>query len=83
MTYCNPIPIAAACYLKSRVVSDGLNAVFAAVYDLINLGKNVVIKTGFCNINFIDKNLSYTFSPDLGKTVLNLPESENKVTFYF
>lgn len=79
MTYCNPIPIAAACYINSKVVTDGLNAIFNALYDLINIGKNVELKTGFCNINFLDRNLAYSFAPDLGKTIKNLSESENKV----
>lgn len=81
MTYCNPIPIAASCYLSKNVIIDGLNAIFSAVYDLINIGKNVVLKTGFCNINFVDRNLAYSFAPDLGKTTSSLVESENKVKF--
>jgi nucleoid DNA-binding protein len=84
MTYCNPIPIAAACYLNKNVVVDSLNATFAAIYDLINIGKNILIKTGFCNIYYMDRNLTYSFSPEIGKTIINLVESENKVNiFYF
>ena len=62
MTYCNPGPIAIGCYLKQNVVEDGLKAIFNALYDLISIGKNICIKTGFCNINFIDKNLTYSYS---------------------
>jgi len=65
MTYCNPIPIAAACYLSKVVVNDGLNSIFNAVYDLLNLGKNITLKFGFCNIYFSDKNLTYNFSPEI------------------
>ena len=79
MTYCNAIPIAASCYLKQSVVIDSLNATFAAIYDLVNLGKNIVLKTGFCNINFIDRNLTYSFTSDIGQTSSNLVESESKV----
>lgn len=79
MTYCNPIPIAASCYLPKNVIIDTLVAIFNAVLDLINLGKNVTLKTGFCNICFHDKNLSYTFNPDLGKIIDNIVESESKV----
>ena len=79
MTYCNPIPIAASCYLQKNVVNDSLNSTFAAIYDLINLGKNIVIKTGFCNIYFMERNLTYSFSQDIGRTVTNLVESEAKV----
>jgi hypothetical protein len=78
MTYCNPIPIAASCYLNKNVVTDGLNAIFSGVYDIVNIGKNVTLKTGFCNIYFSERNLTYSFASDLGKTVSNLVESENK-----
>jgi nucleoid DNA-binding protein len=83
MTYCNPIPIAASCYLNKNVVVDSLNATFAAIYDLINIGKNIVLKTGFCNIYFMERNLSYSFSTEIGKTISNLVESENKVSRIF
>lgn len=79
MTYCNPIPIAAACYLPKNVIIDTLAAIFNAILDLINLGKNVSLKTGFCNISFFDSNLKYTFNPDLGKIIENVVESESKV----
>jgi hypothetical protein len=79
MTYCNPVPIAAACFLDKNVVIDGINAIFSAIYDLINIGKNIVLKLGFCNIYFTDKNLTYYFSPDIGETVSDLVQSESKV----
>ena len=47
MAYCNPIPIAVACYLPKNVINDTLNTIFIAILDLINIGKNVSIKTGF------------------------------------
>ncbi len=79
MTYCNPIPIAAACYLSKNVIEDSLGAIFSAVYDSVNEGNNVTLQIGFCNIYFRNKNLSYTFAPQIGKTVRNLVESEEKV----
>ena len=82
MTYCNPIPIAAACYLPKNVIFDSLNVIFTAILDLINIGKNVIVKTGFCNISFLDKNLSYSFNPDLNQIVNNIVETESKVIFY-
>jgi hypothetical protein len=82
MTYCNPIPIAAACYLPKNVIVDSLNVIFTAILDLINIGKNVIVKTGFCNISFFDKNLSYSFNPDLSQIVNNIVETETKVIFY-
>jgi hypothetical protein len=79
MTYCNAIPIAASCYLPKYAINDTLEAIFSAILDLINIGKNVIIKTGFCNINFFDKNLSYNFNPDLTQIINNIVDSENKV----
>lgn len=79
MTYCNPIPIAASCYLPKNVINDTLNAIFNSILDLINIGKNVSVKTGFCNINFYDKNLTYTFNPDLNDIINNIVETETKV----
>ena len=78
MTYCNPIPIAAGCCLEPKVVEDGLKAIFDAMYDLISIGQNVSLKTGFCNINFIQRNLSYSFSPEIINMVKDLPSSEAK-----
>ncbi len=82
MTYCNPIPIAAACYLPKNVINDSLNAIFNAILDLINIGKNVIVKTGFCNVCFFDKNLSYTFNPDLSDIIHNIVETETKVILF-
>lgn len=79
MTYCNPIPIAAACYMHKNVIQDALNAIFSAVYDLIDIGKNVTLKTGFCNIYFVDKNLTYSFSSEITESVSRYAESEPKV----
>ncbi len=78
MTYCNPIPIAAGCCLDPKVVEDGLKAIFNAVYNLISIGKDVTLRTGFCNIYFFQKNLTYSFSPEIINMVQNLRESENK-----
>jgi len=78
MTYCNPIPIAAACYLSKGVVNDGLNAIFNALYDLLNLGKNVTLKFGFCNIYFSDKNLTYNFSPEIQESLSNVVQTQMK-----
>ena len=78
MTYCNPIPIAAACCLDPHVIEDGLKAIFNAIYDLISMGKNIFLKTGFCNINFVQKNLIYSFSPEIENMVKDLQASEGK-----
>eukprot|EP00340_Litonotus_pictus_P006218 CAMPEP_0170516298 /NCGR_PEP_ID=MMETSP0209-20121228/2548_1 /TAXON_ID=665100 ORGANISM="Litonotus pictus, Strain P1" /NCGR_SAMPLE_ID=MMETSP0209 /ASSEMBLY_ACC=CAM_ASM_000301 /LENGTH=281 /DNA_ID=CAMNT_0010801119 /DNA_START=1 /DNA_END=843 /DNA_ORIENTATION=+ len=79
MTYCNPIPIAASCYLHKNVVSDTIDSIFTAVYDLITMGKNISLKFGFVNIYFFDKNLTYTFAPEVSKTMSNIHETQKKV----
>jgi hypothetical protein len=82
MIYCNPTPIAAGCFLPKNVVIDSLNAMFSGIYDLVNIGKNIVLKFGFCNVYLVDRNLTYSFSPDIGQIVTNLVESETKVNSF-
>ena len=79
MTYSNPVPVAAACYLHKNVVSDSLNAIFQAVYDLINMGKNIELKFGFMNLYFFNKNLTYTFNDEVVNSVKNVLETQNKL----
>ena len=83
MILCNPVPIAASCFLDKNVVNDSLTAIFSAVYDLINVGKNIVLKFGFCNIYFTDKNMTYYFSPDITNAVTDIVKSESNVNFIF
>lgn len=79
MTYCNPVPIAAACYLHKNVIADALDSIFTAVYDLVNMGKNVTLKFSFINIYFFDKNLTYTFAPEVGGSFKNIIETQTKL----
>lgn len=79
MTYCNPIPIAASCYLHKNVVSDTIEAIFNGVYDLVNMGKNVTLKFSFCNIHFMEKNITYSFIPDLKTTMKDIKEVKTKM----
>lgn len=78
MMYCNPVPIAAGCCLEPKVVEGGLKAIFDAVYNLIALGKNIILKTGFCNICFNSRNLTYSFSPEIMNMIKDLPANEKK-----
>ena len=66
-------------YVNKNVVTDSLNAIFAACYDLIHVGYNITLKFGFCNIYFVDRNLTYSFSPEIGERLNNLVESETRV----
>lgn len=81
MTFCNPVPIAAACYLHKNVVVEGLNAIFNAIYDLVQYGKNILLKFGFCNLALANGTLSYTFNEQILNLVTNLEERETKVSF--
>lgn len=69
--------------MHKNVVSDALNAIFNAVYDLINYDKNIVLKFGFCNIYFKDKNFSYVYSGELRSTITSLMPTERKVKILF
>lgn len=71
MTFLNPVPIAAAVYLHKNVVVDTLDAIFTAIYDLITMGKNIQLKFGFCNIYFYERNLTFTYKPDLQDKMKN------------
>jgi hypothetical protein len=72
MTYCNPIPISASCYLPKNVIIDTLAAIFNAILDLIKCAKNASLKIGFCILSFFDSDLSYTFNPDFEKLLIIL-----------
>ena len=78
MIYCNPIPIAAGCFLEQNIVKDGLKVIFDAIYNLISIGQNVFLKNGFYNINFIQRNLTYPFSHETINMVKYLPSNEAK-----
>ena len=76
MIFCNPTPISAGCFMNRKTVEDAINAITKATYDLVSFGKNVVLKTGFCNICFIDKNLTYSFSGEINSMVKDLKTKE-------
>lgn len=61
------------------MVTDTLNAIFAATYDLIHVGYNVTLKFGFCNIYFVDRNLTYNFAPEISERLQNLVESQQRL----
>ena len=79
MVFCNPTPIAAGCFMNKKVVEDGLNAITKAIYDIVSIGSNVTLKTGFCNICFVDKSLRYAYSPEIKAMLNNLESNEKKL----
>jgi hypothetical protein len=63
MIFCNPTPIAAACYLGREVVASAIQAFVVAVTDLTRLGYNLSLDFGFCTVNINDKNMTYKYQP--------------------
>lgn len=50
MIFCNPGPVAAACFLGKDLVSSALEAFFKATIDLTELGRDLVLDFKFCKI---------------------------------
>jgi hypothetical protein len=67
--------------LNKAVAIDGLSSIFNAIYDLINLGKNITLKMGFCNIYFTDRNINYSFAPTLLAGLNDKMASQSKVVY--
>jgi len=78
MIFCNPTPIAAACYLGKETVVSALAAFTTAVIDLTRLGYDLSLDFDFCKINIIDKNLKYSYRQDFNQQ-LNAPTFETKI----
>jgi len=78
MIFCNPGPIAAGCYLAKEVVQVAIQAFIAGVWDLTQLGHDLVIDFGFCTLKIIDKNLTYKFTQDFSQN-LNDTKFEHKI----
>ena len=63
MVFCNPVPIAQACYLDKEVVRDAHKALFKAVYDLTKLGRGLVLQFGFAVVVISNRDLKVKFDP--------------------
>lgn len=81
MIYCNPVPIAAACYLAKDVVSDCIGAFVKAVNDLTKLGHSMRINLDFITINIRNKSISHTFVPSF-VSQLNSSGFEHRVFLF-
>jgi len=66
MTFCNPGPIAASCYLGKDVVASSHAAFIQAIIDLTTLGYDLVIDWTFFKLNVNNKDLKYKFEPNFG-----------------
>jgi hypothetical protein len=78
MIFCNPVPVAASCYLAKEVVASAIQAFVQAVCDLTQLGYYIVIDFSFVTLKIIEKTLAYTFKHDFTRTV-NDTSFEHKV----
>jgi hypothetical protein len=78
MIFCNPGPIAAACYLAKEVVAEAIQAFVSAVSDLTQLGYDMSIDFGFCTLKIINKSLTFTFRQDFAQQ-LNNSNFEHKI----
>jgi hypothetical protein len=56
MIFCNPVPLAQACFLDKQVVSDAHSALWSAVRDLTKLGHTINLPFNFCAV--VIKNLA-------------------------
>ena len=56
----NPYLIAKNCFMSDIVVNDGINSIFKAIYDLVEVGKNLEIELGFFKFNFNNREIKYS-----------------------
>lgn len=69
MIFCNPVPIAYACYLDKNVVADAHRAIFKAVRDLTSQGRNIELRFNFAVIRVLNRNLSVNFNPQFASQI--------------
>jgi len=78
MIFCNPVPIAASCSLDKDVTESILLTFARAVTDLAELGKSLEIVIGPAHIKIVNRDLTYTFSPNFTQQ-LNHTEYEKNL----
>mmetsp|Transcript_8989 Transcript_8989/g.8950 ORF Transcript_8989/g.8950 Transcript_8989/m.8950 type:complete len:89 (-) Transcript_8989:143-409(-) len=69
MIYCNPVPIAMACYLDKNIVKDTHNAIFKAIKDLAKLGRALHIPFDFAVISIQNLSLNAKFNQNFKRQV--------------
>jgi nucleoid DNA-binding protein len=78
MIFCNPTPIAAACYLGKETVASAIQAFVEAVQNLTQLGYSLDIDFGFCKVKINNRSLSYNYKTDFSSS-LNQTSFESKI----
>lgn len=63
MVYCNPVPIAMACFLDKAVIKDAHKAIFKALGDMGKMGSRVELRFNFAVVIVENHSLSCHFNP--------------------
>jgi hypothetical protein len=70
MIFCNPVPIAQACYLSKETITSAHEAFAKALSDLVDLGHSFEVKfNGLISIRVSNRDLSYKYSEDFIKRI--------------
>ena len=56
----NPYIISKNCFMSDIVVNDGINSIFKAIYDLVEIGRNLEIELGFFKFRFNNREITYS-----------------------
>lgn len=79
MTFCNPAPIAQACYLSKETVSAAHDAFAKALCDLVDLGHSFELKfPNLISIKVVNRDLTYRYNDEFVKR-LNQTKYEEKM----
>ena len=69
MMFCNPAPIAQACFLQPDVVKSAHSSLFNAIKDLTRTGRHLLLKFNFAVLIVKDRALDVQFSPSFKTSV--------------
>jgi hypothetical protein len=76
MSYLNPVPIAAACYLPTDFVKSSIDLIFKAINDLIFRDYSLVLDfSSLLTIRVIERKLSVVFHDDVKRSSSNIAKS--------
>ncbi len=76
MSYLNPVPIAAACYLSAELVKHSIDMIFKAINDLIFRDYSLILEIpSLVTIRIIERKLTATFHDDLKNTTQSIAKS--------
>jgi hypothetical protein len=64
MIFCNPVPVAQACFLDKNVIRDAHKALFAAVKDLTKLGRTLHLAFNFAVVVISNMSLQTQFNKE-------------------